>query len=208
MTIVVGARVPGCTLKDLRTRLQGRLSDLSDSNADYFVNDAHREFHEMFDWPWLNVEASGAAPLTLTDFGRVEYVVDDATKDELSWIDKNRLVKEVSTDLTVTGTPSYWYRLGVDAIGVYPASTTTLNVSYWQEVADLVAGTDETLNPARYCPIVLDLAYAKAMGDKQDENDIAGKLQERVERRIVRVAAKVMVPSSEADAVLRTDWAG
>jgi hypothetical protein len=202
MTVFLGGAQPGCTLAELRQQLQGRLSQLSDADADSFINDAHREFHEHENWPWLQVQATGPTPLELSDLGRVEYVREVATNRELRYAERSWLVVQGYPDLTVTGTPAWWYRDGTGTIATLPVSTDDVEVTYWLEPSDLLAEDDQTASPKRYCPIILDWAYVKALQSRRDNPELAASLRREIEARVQRVAWKVMRPSTEPTRII------
>jgi hypothetical protein len=208
VTIPVSGGPPGCTLGDLRDELKARgFTDMSDARVDAFVNAAHTEFNTMWPWPWLEAVATGNAPMTVSDLGPVETVVDTTDGVLLARSDPRELIAQLSTDLTVEGNPTYWYRSAQDEISVYPVSVSVdLEVRYTREVAELVADGDQTANPKRYCYLVLALAQAMADSNNDDDDDGAAKKLQQVFDRIGRVAARVLVDSVEPGHIEQLDW--
>ena len=142
-------------------------SDLNDASsglvrAKRFINEAYRSISERYPFPWLYKDASGTAPLTISDARQVLTVLDSTNDNVLVPIDR-RTLQEQSPDLPDTGTPSYWFWDSDTSLAVYPASTSiTLKVRYVKNPADLSADGDLPLVPAQYQQAIVDLAVAKA----------------------------------------------
>jgi hypothetical protein len=124
------------------------------------------------DWPYLQASTTGTAPLTISDLRTVEHVSSVGGLLSLQPATRTWL-RDQYVDLTVTGTPIFYYFIG-SQINVYPASTsTTLTVDYLKVVADLSAGADVPLIPDRFRMAIVHYAAAAA---REDRGDLQGAM--------------------------------
>jgi hypothetical protein len=154
----------------LRAEVQDRGFDyLATSRINRYINQVYHDICESERWPFLETDSTGStAPLTISDLGSVDSVVDATNKNLLYWVDRRTLL-DTDRDLTTTGTPTVWYQESQTVIKVYPANTTiTLNVHYFQTPDDLSADSDEPLIPARWHDLIIDGVVIKAYKDTDD----------------------------------------
>ena len=148
---------------------------ISDTRLGRYVNQSYKSICNRAPWPFLLTTTTGVAPLTISDLRAVLSVVDTTNKTKLYHSDRRNLIESVSTDLTITGTPSYWYQESRTVIKVYPANTTsTLSVHYLKVPATLT-GTDAHLIPDEFEDLIIDGAVIRALKDS-DELDAAASL--------------------------------
>lgn len=154
---------------ELKQELADRgYSYMDDSRLGRYVNWARAELDEHVEWPYREAYAIGAAPLTVADLGTVEAVVNTTTDGRLVRMDYNNLL-EYYGDLSVTGSPVYWYRAtpgGVPTIGTFPVGD-SIGVQYWNITPDLT-GTQTPASPARYHGLIVDIAVRRAAMDESD----------------------------------------
>ena len=188
-------------LTALRTEFLARGEDFLDSSGttrqDYFLNEGYRRINEAEPWPWLFADASGTAPLTITDLQTVLSVVDATDKTKLTRLDRRRLL-DADTDLTTVGTPQYWYRDSDTSLKVYPANTTiTLNVRYLRVAPTLSTGTDTPILPTRYHGLIVDAAMIEAFKDSEDFSELSA-LEQVFQQRIAEMR-RAYLPESGPD---------
>jgi hypothetical protein len=77
----------------------------------------------MYLWPYRLTTASGAAPLTITDLGVIEEVVDTAQSSlPLHFVSRRNLLDAYSI-LTTTGSPQ-WFYVDNGVVRTYPVGGT------------------------------------------------------------------------------------
>lgn len=150
---------------------------LSDNNqtdrAKRWVNQSYQEVCSMEKWPFLRTEASGPAPLSMPEYQRIISVVDTESfsgGNRLQEADED-MIAEFNPNRTLTGTPRYWY-MTYDADGpvlnVYPVSTATLDVVFYQNPVPLVADNDVLIIPDQFIDVVVLGAMRRAYLDGTD----------------------------------------
>lgn len=174
-------------LGTMRTELQARgVTDLSNSRANQFLNDAYHSLCEMEAWPFLETTASGSAPLTVSDLRAVLYVLDTSNDLQLAPGDARDLSYNDPDFATTTGSPnSYW--IDGSAVKVYPVSTVTLSVRYLKVPADLSADGDTPVVPTRYHQLIVDLAQVKVLGRDRDNPELVAGLRQEVDRDLAQM---------------------
>lgn len=163
---------------------------LGDTRAGQHINWAYLELCGLHQWPFLEESATGTAPLSITDLGTIEAVVDLTRNVELFPVEYRDLIAEYG-DLSTTGTPDFYYIAnpsGTLQVATYPVTTNTIGVQYWEVPAELT-GTDEPVVPARYHDIIVDLAVVRGYRDS-DNHAAAEALQAHVDRRVQQMAVQ------------------
>ena len=144
-----------------------------------WINNAMHRIQEMADWPFMQTSTTGAAPLTVSDLRKVEAVWDSTNKTQLYQRSRADLLRDTE-DLTLTGTPQYFYVTGGNSISVWPANTSvSLTVYYWKYGTDLSANSDTPLVPDRFRQAIVDDAVAQGLADA---GDLVGAAAARGER--------------------------
>lgn len=161
---------------ELKTELASRGFDyLSDLRRGYFINRSYLELCEEQDWPFLEASSSGTAPITVSDLRTISRVIDTTNKYKLRPMDVRNITDE-DTDLTTTGTPSYYYVTSGTVVNVYPANTTnSITVNYWKVPTELSGDDDTLVVPARFHHVIVDGACAYAYLDS-DNPEMAGQM--------------------------------
>lgn len=161
------------TLSTLQTEFQARgFSDMTVA-ADLtritrWLNDAMHAIDELYDWPYLQTTASGAAPLTVADLRKVERVIDTTNDQTLVQVARGEAA-DWDGDLTTTGTwPQAFYVTGGTSVAVYPTAVVQLSVLYWKFGPDLASGADAPLMPDRFRYAIVDYAVAYGCMDRGD----------------------------------------
>lgn len=192
MPIVVDPAAPSQTFAELQTEFYARGYDYlaqdqaGQTRAKRWLNEAYLELCELADWPFLEGDITGAAPLTITDLRQVLSVTDATNKAQLWGADRRTLLDNYS-DLTLTGTPTQFYLEG-SILKVYPASTTvTLSVRYLGIPVALSGATDKPVVPNQYQYLIIDGAVLRAMKDS-DNFSGAKALQEHYDMGVGRMA--------------------
>lgn len=167
---------------DLQTFLFARGFDfMSDggvgvTRAKRFLNDAMHLMDDAESWAYLQASTTGTTPVTVSDLGRVESVVDVANLTPLSYMSREE-VTDYFADLSGTGTFSRWYYVtGGNTVNAFPVnSSITLTVRYTKVSPDLVADTDVPLMPDRFRMGIVDYAAMLAFRESNvpDEAQVA-----------------------------------
>lgn len=137
-----------------------------------WLNDAYHEICEAEDWPWLQTDATGAAPLTIADCRKVLAVRQGATVLPLV---EQRWIQEIFGDYTTAGTAEYsWVDQSSSIIvRVYPTAVASLNVRYIKFPTDLSGSTDTPAVPTRYHNLIVHAAVRRGYLDVDDFNAAA-----------------------------------
>lgn len=122
-------------------------------------------------WDYRRATSSGAPPLTISDLGEIDTVVDTTNQNALVPALAGDLVGLENDVLTGTGHPIYYY-LNAGVVTVYPVATGSITVSYFKVRADLSAGGDAPLMPDRFRPAIIERALEFAYRD-QDNPEMA-----------------------------------
>lgn len=134
------------------------------TRAKRWINDAAHHIDDLEPWLYLQASTTGTAPLTISDLGRVESVVDVANLNVLTYVDR-RDVTDYVADLTTTGSPSMYFVTGGTVVTTYPLSSRTLTVRYSKVATDMSATTDTPAMPDRFRMAIVEYAVAQAYRD-------------------------------------------
>ena len=165
------------TFADLVTETQARGFSASSARVGRWVNQAYQDICARADWPFLEADSSGTAPLTISDLRSVLSVTDTTAKNLLTGVDRRILLANVDTDLTTTGTPAYWYQTSRTAVKVYPANTTNTIAVHYVKTPATLSGTDAHLIPAEFEELIVDMATIKAYKDNDNFENAAALSQ-------------------------------
>jgi hypothetical protein len=172
---------------DLKTALSERgFDDFSDTKLGRLINEGRRELDRMDLWPWLEASATGTAPMTITDLGEIEAVINTSRDDELLLPHEYQRLLAAYGDLSTTGVPVYYYRSrpsGDPVVATYPTSSDTIGVQYWKVTTDLSGASDEPAAPDELHPLILDISTRRAWREK-NQHDEARAIQEEVALQI------------------------
>jgi hypothetical protein len=129
---------------ELKASLSARgYSDLSQEQLGYYINRARARIDGLHRWPYRLTTTTSIA--SISDMGQVDSVRDTSQERQLDESSYTDLFYEYS-DLTDTGTPSFWYRTST-GVATYPVTTDTVTVRYWKRTPVLTE-TDTPLMPA------------------------------------------------------------
>lgn len=178
MPIVVDPAAPSQTFLELQTEFYARgydylAQDLAgQTRAKRWLNESYLELCELADWPFLEADITGTAPLTITDLRQILSVRDSTNKTQL-WGDDRRTMLDRFEDLTITGTPTQFY-LEASILKVYPANTSaSLQVRYVAIPTALSVDADKPVIPNQYQYLIIDGAVIRAMKDSDNFNGVA-----------------------------------
>ena len=168
------------------------------TRAKRLLNEAMHEIQSQFEWQFTETSATGTAPLTISDLHRIIEVVDSTNDSKLRYIDR-RTLGDIAPDLPDTGTPEYYWLDGLTTLRVYPANTSvTLAVRYHKYPSDMSANGDVPLIPARFRPVIVYRAAAKAHRYKQNFEAAAG-MEAEVNRIVDQMREALIFRGGEAD---------
>lgn len=174
----------------LKTELSDRgFTALGDTRLGQYINAGYHEFNEEHLWPWRIDTETGAAPLTVTDLGTIEEVVNTANGSTPLCGEDRRTLRDAYGDLTRTGTPEYFYRDDQTTIRTYPVGG-TLSVRHYKVAADLT-GADTPIIPSRYHLLIVDYAVRQAYR-VMDNHSAAEHLDVEIQRRLAKVVEAVL----------------
>lgn len=192
---------------ELKTELAARGFDyLSDTRLGRYINLARAELDDSDLWPYLEKSVTGTAPVTVTDLGHIEAVLDIVTGLPLTAM--------AFTDLNATygplnniGTPCFYYVAWPDGdpvVATYPTSN-EIGVQYWKVTLDL-SGTDTPAAPTRFHYLIVDMAARMAYRDA-DDADAAAAIQAEIDKSLLRMrfALGCVVQDGPADYVRTTN---
>lgn len=150
-----------------------------------WLNEAKNVFEDHYAWPWLESTTTGTAPLTIADLKQILYVTDTTDKRILLPLDPREIVREdTGADVTMTGSPLFWWLDGTTTLKVWPVNATpTLSVRYVKFSPELASGTDTPLIPVRHHNVWIDLAMVQAYKDN-DDYQAATTLEQLAETRL------------------------
>lgn len=167
----------------MKSTLAGRgFSRLSATDQGTLINEGRQRLDNVFKWPYRLTTASGASPLTITDLGSIEEVVDtnQPALSGLVYADR-RSLKDSFGDLTVAGAPRYFY-IDNGVVRTYPVGG-TLSVRYFKRTPQLVSSGDTPLSPVDYHILIVDMAEQEAHANKTDWQG-GEALQLRIQRKL------------------------
>lgn len=197
-------------LGQLRTELKARGYDyLTDARANQFLADACSEVDDAELWPYRLTTASGTAPLTVSDLGVIDEVVDsNNASTPLSRADRRNLVDWYGS-LTTTGTPN-WFYIDNGVVRTFPVGG-SLSVRHYKVPAQLSADGDTPSSPARFHPLIVSIAQKQAaLLDESDDAEVA-YLQQEIDHkfdqmRTALLAQQVVGVEMLVDYGASTDW--
>lgn len=156
------------TFSELRTALSARGFDYSTSTElNTYLNQAYAEICNYAPWPFLETSTTKTNGQTITDVSSILSVYEPLGQLELRGVTRDWLKQNLSSDLTTTGTATYWY-LTDTTFNVYPVDTDTFTIYYLKVPAVLSGDTDEPLIPTRFQDLIIDRAAIK--GYKANDN--------------------------------------
>jgi hypothetical protein len=171
---------------ELKTELKARgFDDLSDARAGVYVNAARAELDRLALWPWREKSVTGTAPVTVSDLGTIEKVLNTSQSDApLRKVDYQTLI-ECYSDLSTAGSPWAYYVAwpsGSPVVATYPTSSDTIGVQFWR-VSPTLTGTDTPLSPENAHYLIVDLAVRRAYRDR-DNHQAAESVQSEIDRQL------------------------
>jgi hypothetical protein len=195
----------------LRTEVQAAGFDDWTAGADLtrlkrVVNESYKAICDSAPWGFLETTASGAAPLTIADIAHIFTVTDNTSNTNLTYMPKDVLERSFP-DTPDTGTPSYWYWASDTSIGVYPTSTTTIEVFYAKYPADLSADGDTPVVPTRYHGLIVLGATIRAWRYKDASGTEALQaLKREYQEELGQMMSALLVRQSEPEFILPSGW--
>lgn len=178
------------TFAQLRTSLSDRgFSHLSATRLGELINNAYHELDEMRIWPYREAFATGASPLSISNLGVIEMVLNTDDSTELTQIEYGALVHHFN-DLSIAGDPQYYYLAypsGTPVIATYPTSSSaTIGVQYYKVATSLSADGDIPTVPTRFHNIIVEIAVRD--GYLNDDNQSAAQAQQQlIDMRVARM---------------------
>lgn len=131
-----------------------------------WLNDAAHEIDDLELWDYRRASTTGTSPITISDLGTIESVVDATRTTTLSPTTLHD-VEETYGENTSTGNGTFYY-LNAGAITAYPVTGNTLTVKYYKVAPDMSANGDTPLMADRYRMAIVERALAKAYLDQDD----------------------------------------
>ena len=197
MPIVVDPSLPSQTFLELQTEFYARGYDYLNEDtagrtrAKRWLNEAYLELCEKSDWPFVEGDISGVAPLTITDLRQVLSVWDDTQNITIYHKDRKWL-RDTFGDLTFAGSCSWWYLEGT-ILKLYPADTgASLRVRYLAIPPVMSADGDVPVIPNAYQHLIVDGAVLRGMKDSDNYADVR-ELRLSYEADIERMKANYML---------------
>lgn len=200
--------MPALTFATMQTELSDRgFSRLSATRLGYFINQARADLDNAMPWPYRLTSASGAAPLTITDLGTIEEVVNTANQSlPLDYSSRRSLLDSYGI-LTTTGVPC-WFYVDNGVVRTYPVGG-TLTVRYYKRTPDLT-GVQAPLAPSDYHLLIVDMAEQRAHRGKGDVATAAA-LQPSIDTQFARMVddqfgQQVQGPDVQTLSYASEDW--
>jgi hypothetical protein len=181
---------------------------LDPSRLTFMLNTAKDGFEDTWAWPWL-MDAFPSAP-TPTQIANLKLILSVKlanTHQELLGLSVQQALQD-GTDLSLPGTPSYWWIEGANTLHVWPGDGADVAVRYVADSPPLVADDDEPLIPARYQSLWIDLAVVEAYKDS-DNFSGAQLLRADVLARMQDVIGRYETTNRQHSPFMtqRTEWA-
>lgn len=193
--------MPALTFATLQTELSDRgWARLSATRLGYLINQARADLDNMYLWPYRLTTASGAAPLTITDLGVIEEVVNTAASGAALHFASRRNLLDSFQVLTTTGFPN-WFYVDNGVVRTFPVGG-TLSVRYYKRTPDLT-GVQPPLAPADYHLLIVDMAEQRALRGK-GEVATAAALQPYIDSQLARMVDDQFGQQIEGSDVLQT----
>lgn len=174
------------TFAEMKAEVLARGFDgLTDTRAGVYVNAARAELDRMFLWPWREKSVTGTSPISISDLGTIEAVVNTSQSSvPLSRADYRSLL-DLYSDLTTSGTPCFYYVAwpsGTPEVVTYPSNSNTIGVQYWRVTPDLT-GSQTPASPSECHYTIIDIAVRRAYRDN-DDHQAAAALQPEIDNAI------------------------
>jgi hypothetical protein len=115
-------------------------------------------------------------------------------------------VLDLASDLSLTGSPTYWYRstpAGAPVVNTYPTSSDTIGVQFWAITPDITGGSSPA-SPDRYHLLIVDIAQQAAERDRGNHQN-AQALQPEIDRQVNEMVEDLLVQQSAK--YTRVTWA-
>jgi len=195
-------------LSELRTEFFARgfdyLSSGPQTGPNNYLNRAYHSICDAYEWPFLEADASGTAPLVVSDLRAVLGVVDTTTQVQLRFIDRRNLLR-IDPMVNTAGSPALWYTENGTTIKVYPTNgTDQISVHYAKVPDDLSDSTDVPIIPSRFHMLIVDQAVVYAYEDS-DNLEAASATQVVVDRRMEEMRQALTNPNLDTpDFILST----
>lgn len=135
------------------------------TRAKRWLNDAMHTIDDLEPWIYLQASTTGTSPLTVSDLGRVESVVDVANRNPLRFLPRKDVTDYFANLADTGGTPSFYFVTGGTVVNTYPVTGVTLTVRYEKVSADLSANGDTPSMPDRFRTAIVEFAVAQAFRD-------------------------------------------
>jgi hypothetical protein len=137
-----------------------------------WINQSYQEVCSMENWPFLRTVVTQAAPVSLPLLSRIVRVTDTSTSggNRLYEGDEDMLA-DLNPDLSLAGTPAYYYltyAAGAPSLNVYPVSTHTIEVVYFQNPTPLASPGDVLIIPDQFIDVVVLGAMRRGYLDGTD----------------------------------------
>jgi hypothetical protein len=183
---------------ELKTELSDRgFSYLSDTRLGRYINNARAELDDTDLWPYREEFTTGAAPLSISDLGTIEAVLDE--RDQPLIPGEYRDLVSVFGDISTAGTPTHYYIAnpsGTLQVATYPTSSETIQVQYWEVTPDLSLSSDTPLAPTRFHKLIVDMAVRECYRDA-DNHEAAEALQVQIDRDLWRMREALLVQTTQ-----------
>lgn len=171
------------------------------ARAERWLNQAYREILNLHAWPFLQAVttgADGAGFVSVPDLRKIRFVTDVSSGGspgrKLNRVSLDDLVLTDDADLTVTGTPEWYYVDGGNAVKSYPAGG-TIRVYYIKRV-DPLSGTQSPIFSEEYHNLIIDKAMMKAYIDN-DNFEAAAVLRQEFDAGVEAMAEDYLLDSRE-----------
>lgn len=161
-----------------------------------FVDRSLRTIGSKRDWPFLEDDFSGTAPLTISDLRKILSVEDVTNSQELRGADRRWLVANFP-GFADSGTPSFWY-LEDNTLKLYPVDEAVEVAGRYIKRHPKLADGEEPLIPEEWQYLAVDLAVSHCLKD-DDEREEAQALKNDVD---------VAIETEMAPALLGRDHQG
>lgn len=162
-----------------------------------WLNDSYQEINEAADWPFLNKDASGVAPLAVTDLRRLLTVFSSTDSLPLKVVERAFIVATYGSVTAPTTTPmfAFYDPASSPSVRIFPAAAAkTISIRYISIPADLSAITDTPTFPARYHDLIVEGASARAYSD-MDRYDLASGTSDRFRQGLEYMKAALLPPT-------------
>lgn len=183
------------TFLELQTELYARGFDYLGTDAagiaraKRWLNQAESRIVTEELWPLRLTTAAGAAPLTVTDLGKILTVVDYG--NNFRPLIAMTEVELTDIDLNAEGVPLVYWLVNT-VVRVWPYRDTSISVRHYKLAAALTADTDVSLIPDRHIDVVVDDAVRRAAKDNSDWETVRA-MAESIEQGLGVMRAEMLV---------------